>query len=264
MLGFFGAGNMATAILRGVLSSGLLSPDELAIYDIDNAKTAALSQETGVAALGTPKALIDACDTLLLAVKPQVLPLILNENADLLAQKHPLLISIAAGKTLAFYAEHLSASARVVRVMPNINATVGAAVSAFCGNAQVTADDLAFTQKLCESFGTALSLPEAQFPIFGVLGGCAPTFVFLMIDAMAAAGVKNGLPKQTALAISAQTVLGSAKLLLESDKHPRALIDAVCSPGGTTIEGVLSLQKDGFEAAMHAAIQAALEKDKRL
>lgn len=264
MLGFFGAGNMATAILRGVLSSGLLSADEIAVFDIDGEKTAALSAETGVEAAASPAALIDACDTILLAVKPQVLPAILQENASQIARRMPLLISIAAGKPLAFYEAQLGFPVRMVRVMPNLNAAVGAAVSAFCGNENATEDDLAFAEKLCASFGTALALPEAQFPIFGVLGGCAPAFVFLFIDAMAQAGVKNGLTKQAALSISAQTVLGSAKMLLEGGEHPRKLIDSVCSPGGTTVEGVMCLQKDGFEAAVHAAVQAALEKDKRL
>ncbi len=264
MLGFYGAGNMATAILRGVLSSGLLSAEEIAAYDLDSEKAAALAAKTGITAAADPAALIDACDTILLAVKPQVLPAVLKENNARLAQTRPLLISIAAGKTLGFIGDALSFPARIVRVMPNLNATVGAAVSAFCGNENATDSDLAFTEKLCGSFGTALSLPEAQFPIFGVLGGCAPAFVFLFIDALASAGVKNGLTKRTALSVSAQTVLGSAKMLLESGEHPRSLIDSVCSPGGTTIEGMLSLQKDGFEAAVHAAVQAALDKDRRL
>ena len=239
MLGFYGAGNMATAILRGVLSSGLLSANEIAAYDLDGGKTAALAAKTGITAASSPAALIESCSTIVLAVKPQVLPAVLKENAAQL-------------------------EARVVRVMPNLNAAVGAAVSAFCGNENTTDSDLAFAEKLCKSFGSALSLPESQFPIFGVLGGCAPAFVFLFIDALAAAGVKNGLTKDTALSVSAQTVLGSAKLLLEGGEHPRKLIDAVCSPGGTTIEGVLALQKDGFETAVHDAVQAALEKDRRL
>lgn len=264
MLGFYGAGNMATAILRGVLSSGLLSANEIAAYDLDGGKTAALAAKTGITAASSPAALIESCSTIVLAVKPQVLPAVLKENAAQLEQKQPLLISIAAGKTLSFFAEYLPFPARVVRVMPNLNAAVGAAVSAFCGNENTTDSDLAFAEKLCKSFGSALSLPESQFPIFGVLGGCAPAFVFLFIDALAAAGVKNGLTKDTALSVSAQTVLGSAKLLLEGGEHPRKLIDAVCSPGGTTIEGVLALQKDGFETAVHDAVQAALEKDRRL
>ena len=264
MLGFYGAGNMATAILRGVLSSGLLSGGEVAVFDIDGEKAAALAKETGVTAAASGAALLELCDTVLLAVKPQVLPAVLTENAALLAEKQPLLISIAAGKTLEFLASFLSFSARIVRVMPNLNAAVGAAVSAFCGNENATEADLAFAEKLCASFGTALPLPETQFPIFGVLGGCAPAFVFLFVDALAEAGVKNGLTKQTALSVAAQVALGSAKTLLESGVHPRQLIDNVCSPGGTTIEGMLALQKDGFETAVHNAVQAALEKDKRL
>lgn len=263
-LAFFGTGNMATAILRGVLSSGLLCAKDIAAYDVDAAKPRALAQETGIVAVDSPAALIERSDVVLLAVKPNVLPAVLTENAALLAEKQPLLISIAAGKTLEFLASFLPFPARIVRVMPNLNAAVGAAVSAFCGNENATEADLAFTEKLCKSFGTALPLPESQFPIFGVLGGCAPAFVFLFVDALAEAGVKNGLTKQTALSVAAQVALGSAKMLLESGVHPRQLIDNVCSPGGTTIEGMLALQKDGFETAVHNAVQAALEKDKRL
>ena len=148
--------------------------------------------------------------------------------------------------------------------MPNINAAVGEAVSAFCGNKNATEKDLAFAENMCKSFGTAVSLPEKHFPLFGVIGGSSPAFAYMFIDSLARAAVKNGMPKNQALEICAQAVLGSAKMILESKEHPMELADKVCSPGGTTIEGVLSLRENGFEAAVARAVQAAVEKDKLL
>ena len=148
--------------------------------------------------------------------------------------------------------------------MPNINAVVAEAICGYCGNEKTTKDDLDFVQKMCSCFGKAIELPEEKFPIFGVIGGCSPAYAYMFIDAMARAAVKNGLPKQQALEISAQAVLGSAKMILESGEHPWELIDKVCSPGGTTIEGVLALQRDGFEAAVADAVESAFEKDRKL
>ena len=262
--GFIGAGNMASAIIEGLLTSACLTPGELAVYDVDCQKTEALAERFGINVSPSAAELVCACDCVVLAVKPQVLSGVLQELRDALFAKKPLLLTIAAGKPLSFYRDCLGFDARLVRVMPNINAIVGAAVSAYCGNGFATEDDLQFAGRFCRSFGTAMELPESMFPIFGVIGGCAPAFAYLFIDALARAGVQHGMPKDQALSVSAQTVLGSAKMIMESDVHPQALIDRVCSPGGTTIEGVLALQKDGFEAAVADAVRAAVEKDKRL
>ena len=148
--------------------------------------------------------------------------------------------------------------------MPNINAKVSEAISAYCFNDLVNDEDKNNVELLLNGIGKVLCLGESFFPLFGVIGGCGPAFAYMFIDAMARAGVKNGMKKSDALKISAQTVLGSAKMILESDEHPWQLIDNVCSPGGTTIEGVTSLQADGFEAAVHNAVDKALDKDKKL
>ena len=166
--------------------------------------------------------------------------------------------------SIEFIESNLKCKAKIVRVMPNINAKVGEAISAYCFNDSVTGEDKTNVESLLNGIGQVLCLDESYFPLFGVIGGCGPAFAYMFIDAMARAGVKNGMKKSDALKISAQTVLGSAKMILESDEHPWQLIDNVCSPGGTTIEGVTSLQADGFEAAVHNAVDKALDKDKKL
>lgn len=172
-------------------------------------------------------------------------------------------MSIAAGKTTEFIEKLLGFKAPVIRIMPNINATVLEAMSAYCCSESVTDDQKEFVNKLCSSFGKVMPLSESYFPLFCSIAGCAPAYAYMFIDSLARSAVKNGMNKSVALEIAAQTVLGSAKKILESDEHPWELIDKVCSPGGTTIEGIVSLQKDGFESAVCNAVDAALQKDKK-
>lgn len=263
-IGFIGAGNMASAILRGAVASGNFAPEALGAFDLDGAKTEGLRAELGVHAYDSAEALIADCEAVVLAVKPNVFASLLPKLNAALTAKKPLLLSIAAGKTIAFIESLLETNLPVIRIMPNINAAVGASMSAYCCNEQVDEEQKQFAHTLCSSFGGVIALPEAQFPIFGVIAGCAPAYAFMFIDALARAGVKNGLPKADALEIAAQTVLGSARHILESDKHPYALVDSVCSPGGTTIEGVVSLQNDGLDAAVIHAVDAALFKDSKI
>ena len=264
MLGFIGTGNMATAIIKGVIKSGMLKGEDIAVYDIAKEKAAALSKEYGLIVFESENEIAKKCDKVILSVKPNAFPNLLEKIDGELKVNNPLIISIAAGKTLEFISSCLSYDARIVRVMPNINAKVGAAVSAYCGKENVSEGDLAFVKELCESFGIAVNISENLFSAYSAIGGCSPAFAYMFIDALARAAVKNGMPKDTALEVAAGAVLGSAKMILESDEHPWKLVDQVCSPGGTTIEGVTSLQKDGFEAAVMNAVQAAIDKDKKL
>lgn len=263
-IGFIGAGNMASAILRGAVRSGAFKASELWAFDLDAAKADALKTELGINTAKSEKELIAQSDVVVLAVKPNVFARLLPTISDDLQAENPLLISIAAGKTIAFIRSLLNYDAAIVRVMPNINATVGAAMSAYCFNETVTQSQKDLAEKLCASFGEVMCLSETSFPLFGVLAGCAPAYSYMFIDALARAGVKSGMAKADALKIAAQTVFGSAKQILESGEHPWELVDRVCSPGGTTIEGVASLQADGLDAAVTRAVDAALQKDKKL
>lgn len=262
-IGFIGCGNMAGAIIKGLISSGNFSGGDIALFDVDKNKPEKLKDEYGCDVCSSAGEVAKTCENVVLAVKPNVISSVLTEINDVLEENDPLIISIAAGKTLEFIGECLSYEPRLIRVMPNINAQTLAAVSAFCPNTRAE-NGRDFAEKFCKSFGSAVELEEKYFPVFGVIGGCSPAFAYMFIDALARAAVKNGMPKSTALEISAQAVLGSAKMILASDECPWALVDKVCSPGGTTIEGVLSLQENGFEAAVAKAVQAAVDKDSKI
>jgi pyrroline-5-carboxylate reductase len=264
MLGFIGTGNMATAIIKGVVASGMLKGEDIAVYDIAQDKAKALAEEYSLSVFESENEIAGKCDKVILSVKPQVFPSLLKKIDGELKENNPLIISIAAGKTIEFISSALSYNAKIVRVMPNINAKVGGAVSAYCGKDNVSEDELEFVRNLCESFGIAVNIGENLFSVYSAIGGCSPAFAYMFIDALARAAVKNGMPKTTALEVAAGAVLGSAKMILESEEHPWQLVDQVCSPGGTTIEGVTSLQNDSFEAAVMNAVQAAIDKDKKL
>ena len=264
MVGFIGCGNMASAIIGGILSSGFLDAGSIGVYDVLRDKTEAFAKERGIRFFSDVKELSESCSTVILAVKPNVLPAALSEVSTVLEKNDPLIISIAAGKTTGDIANLLPYSPRIVRIMPNINATVCAAVSAYCGNNRITAEDKEFAEGFCNSFGKGIEIEEKLFSIYTAIGGCSPAFAYMFIDSLARGAVKNGMTKDAALKVAAQAVLGSAKMILESGEHPWKLVDAVCSPGGTTIEGVASLQEDGFEASVIKAVEASYNKDKSL
>ncbi|MDO4531177.1 MAG: pyrroline-5-carboxylate reductase [Bacillota bacterium] len=261
--GFIGAGNMAGAIIKG-MTIGTRSFDGKDIRINSKTMTTAekLAAECGAAAATAEEAA--ACDVLVLAVKPHVLASVVPPLQETIAAKKPLVVSIAAGKTLSYLEELLPEGTPIVRVMPNINAKIGAATSGMCKNEQVTAEQEALVRQIFETIGTVISVEESQFGIFTVLAGSAPAFAYLYMDALARAAVKAGMSKQQALTIAAATVEGSAKMILKSGEHPMALVDQVCSPGGTTIEGIAALQNHGFEATLTAAFDAVLEKDQRI
>ena len=264
MVGFIGCGNMASAIIGGILSSGFLDAGSIGIYDILKDKTEAFAKERGIRFFSEENELIENCNTVVLAVKPNVFPSLLSKVGRLLEKNDPLIISIAAGKSTEEIASLLPYSPRVIRIMPNINAKVCAAISAYCGNERASAEDREFVNGFCSSFGKGIEIEEKLFSIYSAIGGCSPAFAYMFIDSLARGAVKNGMTKAAALEVAAQAVLGSARMILESEEHPWKLVDAVCSPGGTTIEGVASLQKDGFEASVINAVEASYNKDKAL
>lgn len=264
MLGFIGTGNMATAIIKGVISSGMLKGEEIGVFDIAAEKAKALADEYGVRVLGSAESVAENCQRIVLSVKPNVISSVLSEIDSVARKKNPLFISIAAGKELGYLLSCVSYEAKFVRVMPNINAVVLEAVSAFCANENVSKEEKAFVKELCSSFGTAVEIKEELFSVFSAIAGCSPAFSYMYIDSLARGAVKNGMSKDMALKIAAQAVLGSARMILDSDEHPWSLVDKVCSPGGTTIEGVASLKENGFENSVMKAVQASYDKDKKM
>lgn len=264
MIGFIGAGNMASAIITGMCKAAFVKSEDIAVFDLDKTKTDLLAATHGITVMTSAAEITQNCETVVLAVKPNVIASVLADIDSVAKEKNPLFISIAAGKTTEYLLSSVSYEAKFIRVMPNINALVGAAVSGYCGTANVSGEDMSFAEAFCECFGTAVKIDEKLFPVFSAIGGCSPAFTYMYIDSLARAAVKNGMPKAQALEVAAQSVFGSAKTVLESADHPWTLVDRVCSPGGTTIEGVASLQKDGFEAAVMNAVQASYDKDKKV
>ncbi|NLG25562.1 MAG: pyrroline-5-carboxylate reductase, partial [Clostridiales bacterium] len=231
MLGFIGAGNMGRAILEGAIRSGAVAADQAIVYDADADCAGRVRAELGVAAADSLGQLARKCDMLLLAVKPNVVGSVLS-GLDLHGKA---LISIAAGWSHDMLCAAAPGS-RVLRVMPNTPALVGAGAAAFSRAHTLAAGEAAFVKRLFESIGRVFWVEEYQMEAaVGVLGS-GPAYAFLFVEAMADGGVLEGLPRAVALEMAAQTLLGAAKLALEDGRHPGALKDMVCSPGGTTIE----------------------------
>lgn len=260
--GFLGAGQMATAMIRGMLRSGTATPAQITASDPSEATRAALGA-TGVAVTGSNGEVIGRSDVVVLAVKPQVLPGVLADVRGAIGPDH-LVVSIAAGVTLATLAARLEGDRRVVRVMPNTPSLVGEGASAYCLGASATADDETTVRACLTSIGRAYRVPEDLMDAVTGLSGSGPAFVYLVIEALADGGVNAGLPRDTATALAAQTVLGAAKMVLETGDHPGLLKDRVTSPGGTTIAGVHALERGGLRAALMDAVQAAARRSAEL
>lgn len=259
-IGFIGCGNMARPIIKGVLDADLA---EVLVTDIARASLESFCAGNGAAA-STQEEILAECGVIVLAVKPQVLPSLLPEIAPAINGRRPLVISIAAGKTTAYIASFFEPGIAVARIFPNLNARVKSAVSAYCGNRFVSEERLSLVRDICGSFGAAFAVPEDKINIFGVLGGCAPAYTFMYIEALAKAAAAAGFDPALALEVAAKMTEGSAKLLASSDDAPETLVKNVCSPGGTTIEGVNSLRGDDFERLIGRAFDASLRRDAEL
>ena len=260
--GFIGTGNMAAAILRGMDRSGRFPRGTVLGYNRTPAKALALQEEMGLRACESEREVAERSDAVVLCVKPQMLEGVLEKIAPV-TNADKLIVTIAAGKRTGWYEERLG-QVPVVRVMPNINARVGLSVSALCGGRYAAAEQLKIVREMFETVGAVYDVEERLFSAFSAIGGASGAFVHLYIDALASAGVQAGLPRSLSEQIACLVVEGSARLTAQSPEHPIALMDQVCSPGGTTIEGVHTLKRLGFETAVQQAVRAVIEKDRRL
>jgi pyrroline-5-carboxylate reductase len=264
-IGFLGAGKMATALARGFVRAELVFPKEIIASDPFDAARKHFTAETGAKTVGSNIAVANFAEVLILATKPDQAAAALAEIRDCLkVKKNCLLISIAAGVTLAKLESALPAGARVIRVMPNTPALVGEGASAFALGKSATAADGELTKKLFSAVGVAFQVKESLLDAVTGLSGSGPAYVYLFIDALSDGGVAAGLPRDIATKLAAQTVLGGAKMVLETGQHPGTLKDQVTSPGGTTIEGLHELEKGKLRAAVMSAVRAATEKSKKL
>jgi pyrroline-5-carboxylate reductase len=259
-VGFLGAGRMATALARAWTRAGHVLPSLTRASDPLPAARETFVRETGCPATADNRAVAGHADLLVLAVKPQSMPVLLEEVRPTVQAHQPLVVSIAAGITLAQLQEGLGEGTRLVRVMPNTPCLVGASASAFSPGACAAADDVALVQRLLDLVGKAFQVPETQLDAVTGLSGSGPAFVYLVIEALSDGGVRVGLPRDVATALAAQTVLGAARMALETGEHPGALKDAVASPGGTTIAGLHELERAAVRAAFMNAVEAATRR----
>lgn len=262
-IGFLGAGKMATALAKGFIKAGIALPGDIIASDVVEAARSSFGKELGSGTTASNPEVLKFANALILAVKPDQVSDLLAEARDHFTPNH-VLISIAAGVTIARMENSLGGSARVVRVMPNTPALVGASASAFATGKNTTPEDAQLTQKLLSAVGVAYSVKETLLDAVTGLSGSGPAYVFLMIEALSDGGVAAGLPRDIATRLAAQTLLGSAKMVLETGHHPGALRDMVTSPGGTTIEGLHELELGGVRASLINAVRAATDKSKRL
>lgn len=262
-IGFLGAGQMATALAKGWLAAGLLDKARSLASDPYPAAREKFHTSTGVRSVASNAEVVEAANVLVLAVKPQTMNAVLDEVRSNLTDKH-LVVSIAAGITLKHLAESLGTDTRLIRVMPNTPCLVGASAAGFAAGPAATHADGELVAKLFNAVGKAFALPEHLLDAVTGLSGSGPAFVYVLIEALADGGVRVGLPRDVALALAAQTVYGSAKMVLETGSHPAVLKDAVASPGGTTIAGLHALERAGFRAAAMDAVEAAAKRSTEL
>lgn len=263
-LGFIGAGNMATAILKGVIGKEFLPANEIAVYDVSPVQCERLQAQFPVCVAASQDDLIRQCDHVVLAVKPAFLKGVLEQARPVASGKN--FISIAAGWTFGMLTEILdeSSGARVLRTMPNTPAMVGAGYTALCEQTTLLPEALEWAKAMFATLGEVAVLPENLFDAIVALTGSSPAYIFVLIEAMADAAVKQGLPRAIAYRAAAQAVMGSAKMVLETELHPAILKDMVCSPAGTTIEAVAMLERKGFRSAVIDAMTACADQSRAM
>jgi pyrroline-5-carboxylate reductase len=262
-IGFLGAGKMATALAKGFIRAGLVPAGAVVASDPYETARTEFARETGATVTASNADVAAKARVLIIAVKPDQVAAVLGELKTQLTPEH-VLLSIAAGVSLAKLEAALPAKARVIRVMPNTPALVGESATAFALGSSATKADGELATKLFSSVGVAVSVKESLLDAVTGLSGSGPAYAFVMIEALADGGVGAGLPRDLATKLAAQTLLGAAKLVLDTGKHPGALKDMVASPGGTTIDGLHELELGGLRAALINAVRAASDKSKRL
>ncbi len=261
-LGFIGAGNMAEAIVGGAIKKNVVSPQNITLFDVSTDRIAAMKDKYGVSGASTLPELAKACDIFVLAVKPNIMPNVLIELSEIGA-KQPL-VSIAAGWSAEKIKSYLKRKNDVLRIMPNMPLMAGEGMSVFESPSDMGEDEYLFIKSIFQSLGLVLEEPAKLMDAVTAISGSGPAYVFMFIEALADAGVLEGISRNDAILLASQTVLGAAKAVLETGTHPAQLKDAVCSPGGTTIEAVRVLEDKGMRAAVIEAVIACADKSKKL
>ncbi len=256
-IGFIGGGNMASAIVGGLIKSEFVGGDCIFVSDKDLAKIKSL-ETMSVNVSDDNLKTVDESDVVIFAVKPNILPVVLKEVKDFLCGK--LIVSIAAGTTIAEIERIVGDDKKIVRVMPNTPAQVNCGMAVVCPNKNADSNDTKTICNIFDAVGASVVLDEKYINAATALHGSSPAYIYMLIDAMASSGVKYGIPKDISLMLVAKAVEGSAKMVSETQMHPSELCDRVCSPGGTTIEAVCELERAGFKSAVQSAIDVCVKK----
>ncbi len=262
-VGFIGAGNMAGALINGILQARLLSPQAMLASDVKEAQLKKVKKSYGIQTYKDNAQVISQVNTVVLAIKPQNIEDVLNEITPVITKKH-LIISIVAGITTKHIAKHLGGNLPVIRVMPNTPALVQEGASVLSVGKHATEAHLKKALKLFSAVGKVVTVDEHLMDAVTGLSGSGPAYVFLFIEALADAGVKMGLPRSTAQLLAMQTCLGAARMVSETGEHPAKLRDMVTSPGGTTITGLHKLEAGGLRNTIIDAVEAATKRSKEL
>ncbi len=261
-IGFIGGGNMAEAIIKGLLA-GAVKPDNIMVAEPMANRRDFLVSEYSVRVSDDNLAVARQANILILAIKPQMASSVLTDLEQAVSTD-VLIISIMAGISTAFIEEALMKSVRVVRAMPNTPALIQTAATAICSGRKATTADLNAAREIFSRCGTVVVVPEKQMDAVTGLSGSGPAYVFTFIEALSDAGVKNGLPRDTATELAIQTVMGSARMLAETGEHPAVMKEKVTSPGGTTIAGLHALETGCFRGVVMNAVDAATNRSKEL
>ena len=262
-IGFIGAGNMGEALIKGLIGTGAIDAGQITASDIREDRLSHMKQTYGVGMVQDNSEVVRRSDIVVLSVKPQIMNRVLEEIAGVVSPTH-LVVSIAAGVPIEAMEAALHKEARVVRVMPNTPALVGAGTAALAAGAHATEEDLDLARAIFDSVGLSFVIDESLLDAVTGLSGSGPAYVFLIIEALSDAGVKVGLSRHMAQPMAANTVLGSAKLLLDTGEHPGLLKDMVTSPGGTAIAGLHTLEAGGLRTTLINAVEEATRRSREL
>jgi len=262
-IGIIGTGNMGEALIDGLIHSRSSVPENIICSDIRSDKLKLARENYGITSKTNNTDVVKLSDIIIYAIKPQIMTKILKETNDYL-DSSKIIISIAAGVPLSYIESCLNKELRLIRVMPNIAASVKEGASAIAPGSHVLKNDLQVAKAIFDSVGKSVIIEESLMDAITGLSGSGPAYIFLIVDALADAGVKMGLARDDSLFLSSQTVLGAAKLLIETKEHPGQLKDKVTSPGGTAIAGLHTLEQGGLRTTLINAVEAATNRAKEL
>ena len=262
-LGFIGCGNMAQAMIKGIIERGLLGAEDVIASDAYRAGLEKAHETLGLVMADSNTELVEKADIIVMAVKPYLYAAVAEEIKDLLRPEH-IIVTIAPGKTTQWVAEHFTSETKIIRTMPNTPSMVGEGMTGVCHNKNVTKEEMDYVCSLLRGFGRVEVVPEELMDVVVAVSSSSPAYVFMFIEAMADAASADGMPRAQAYQFAAQAVLGSAKMILDTHKHPGELKDMVCSPGGTTLEAVRVLENHRLRSSVFEAMKACVAHAKKM